>query len=140
MSSARECGAHRAQSSRLGNSAPIRKAASVAFFSAADIAGREYIKGLMRGAGLAVRVDAAGNVIGRRNGSDSALPVIMMGSHIDSVPEGGNYDGDVGVLGAIEAATLLREHGVATPARFELATPCTPCKCATRLRHAPTLK
>jgi N-carbamoyl-L-amino-acid hydrolase len=81
-------------------------------FSAADVAGREYIKKLMQDAGLAVRVDTAGNVIGRREGSDPQLPAIMTGSHIDSVPGGGNYDGDVGVLGAIEVAQLLQEHGV----------------------------
>jgi N-carbamoyl-L-amino-acid hydrolase len=81
-------------------------------FSAADVAGREYIKKLMRDAGLAVRVDAAGNIIGRREGSDPKLPAIMTGSHIDSVPGGGNYDGDVGVLGAIEVAQLLQENSV----------------------------
>ena len=83
-------------------------------FSAADIAGREYIKGLMRAAGLEVRVDAAGNIIGRREGTDPALPVIMTGSHADSVPQGGNYDGDVGVIGAIEVAELLRKNRIAT--------------------------
>ena len=91
-------------------------------FSAADIAGREYVKGLMRDAGLEVRVDAAGNLIGRRAGSDPRLPVIMIGSHIDSVPEGGNYDGDVGVLGAIEVATLLREHGIVTRHPLEVVS------------------
>lgn len=88
-------------------------------FSEADIAGREYILSLMRGAGLEVRVDAAGNLIGRRAGTDSALPPIMTGSHIDSVPKGGNYDGDVGVLGALEVAELLRERGIATRHPFE---------------------
>ena len=88
-------------------------------FSAADIAGREYVKSLMRDAGLDVRVDAAGNIIGRRAGTDPSLPVIMTGSHIDSVPKGGNYDGDVGVLGAIEVAELLRAHGIATRHPFE---------------------
>ncbi|MGH8243108.1 MAG: Zn-dependent hydrolase [Steroidobacteraceae bacterium] len=88
-------------------------------FSEADIAGREYIQSLMRGAGLAVRVDAAGNLIGRRAGTDPSLPPIMTGSHIDSVPKGGNYDGDVGVLGALEVAELLREHGIATRHPFE---------------------
>ena len=88
-------------------------------FSAADIAGREYIKGLMREAGLEVRVDAAGNIIGRREGTDPALPVIMTGSHADSVPQGGNYDGDVGVIGAIEVAELLRKNRIATRHAFE---------------------
>lgn len=88
-------------------------------FSAADIAGREYVKSLMRDAGLDVSIDTAGNIIGRRVGTDPSLPVIMTGSHIDSVPKGGNYDGDVGVLGAIEVAELLRVNGIATRHPFE---------------------
>jgi beta-ureidopropionase / N-carbamoyl-L-amino-acid hydrolase len=91
-------------------------------FSAADRAGRDYIKSLMREAGLEVRVDAAGNVIGRRQGSNASLPVIMLGSHIDSVPEGGNYDGAVGVVGAIEAIELLREGGIATRHPLEVVS------------------
>ena len=81
-------------------------------FSDADIAGRAYVTQLMRDAGLAVRVDAGGNIIGRREGSDPKLPAILLGSHTDSVPSGGNYDGDVGVLGAIEVAQRLQESGV----------------------------
>jgi N-carbamoyl-L-amino-acid hydrolase len=82
-------------------------------FSAADVAGREYVKDLMRQAGLEVRVDPAGNIIGRREGKVPALPAIAFGSHIDSVPGGGNYDGDVGVIGAIEVAQVLNEGGIA---------------------------
>ena len=59
-------------------------------FSEADIAGREYVTGLMRAAGLEVRMDTVGNIIGRREGAED-LPVIMFGSHIDSVP-GGRFD------------------------------------------------
>ena len=70
-------------------------------YSEADRQGREYVMGLMRAAKLDVSVDAAGNVLGRRAGSDNLLKPILFGSHIDSVPEGGNYDGDVGSLGAI---------------------------------------
>jgi beta-ureidopropionase / N-carbamoyl-L-amino-acid hydrolase len=81
-------------------------------FSDADIAGREYVKKLMQDAGLAVRVDTAGNIIGRREGSNPKLPPILIGSHTDSVPGGGNYDGDVGVLGAIEVAQVLKERNV----------------------------
>jgi N-carbamoyl-L-amino-acid hydrolase len=83
-------------------------------YSEADIQGREYVKELMREAGLAVVTDTAGNIIGRREGSDPGLAPILFGSHIDSVPGGGNYDGDVGVMGAIEAAQLLHEAGVVT--------------------------
>jgi N-carbamoyl-L-amino-acid hydrolase len=81
-------------------------------FSDADIAGRDYVKKLMQDAGLTVRIDTAGNILGRREGSNAKLPPILIGSHIDSVPGGGNYDGDVGVLGAIEVAQTLQEQNV----------------------------
>jgi N-carbamoyl-L-amino-acid hydrolase len=81
-------------------------------FSDADIAGRAYVKSLMQAAGLEVRLDAAGNLIGRREGSDPRLAAIVVGSHTDSVPHGGNYDGDVGVMGGIEAAQQLRDRHV----------------------------
>jgi N-carbamoyl-L-amino-acid hydrolase len=83
-------------------------------YSDADVAGRKYVMGLMRDAKLDVTVDAAGNIIGRRAGSASGLRPILFGSHIDSVPEGGNYDGDVGSLGAIEVAQTLAERNVRT--------------------------
>jgi len=91
-------------------------------FSDADIAGREYIKDLMRDAGLNVRVDTAGNIIGRREGSEEELAPIMFGSHIDSVPGGGNYDGDVGVIGAIEVAQMLHERGMVTRHPIEVVS------------------
>jgi N-carbamoyl-L-amino-acid hydrolase len=81
-------------------------------FSDADIQAREYLKDLMRAAGLSVSVDQAGNIIGRREGSSSSLPSIMFGSHADSVPDGGKYDGAVGVLAAIECAQTLQENDV----------------------------
>ena len=79
----------------------------------------------MRSARLEVRIDTAGNIIGRRAGREDDLPPILFGSHIDSVPGGGNYDGDVGVIGAIEAIELLNEHGIDTrlPARSREALP-----------------
>src|SRR5215510_11081058 len=85
-------------------------------YSEADRQGRGYVMGLMRAAKLDVHIDAAGNIIGRRaaaNNDDSLRP-ILFGSHIDSVPEGGNYDGDVGSLGAIEVAQTLSENNVMT--------------------------
>lgn len=91
-------------------------------FSDADIAGREYITGLMRDAGLNIRVDTAGNIIGRREGIEDDLPPIMFGSHIDSVPGGGNYDGDVGVIGAIEVAQMLHERGIVTRHPIEVVS------------------
>lgn len=80
-------------------------------FSQADLDGRDYVMGLMREAGLEVSIDAAGNIIGRRGGTEKLKP-LMIGSHIDSVPGGGNYDGDVGVIGSIEVARTLNESGV----------------------------
>jgi beta-ureidopropionase / N-carbamoyl-L-amino-acid hydrolase len=81
-------------------------------FSDADVAGRAYVRSLMEAAGLDVRIDAAGNLIGRREGTDRKLPTIVIGSHTDSVPHGGNYDGDVGVMGGIEAAQQLRDRHI----------------------------
>lgn len=82
-------------------------------FTEADLAGRAYVMGLVREAGLEVRVDPAGNIFGRRAGSEK-LPVLLFGSHIDSVPHGGNFDGDVGSLGAIEVIRALNEQKVKT--------------------------
>jgi len=83
-------------------------------YSEADRQGREYVMGLMRAAKLDVSIDAAGNIIGRRSGRDLSLKPILFGSHVDSVPEGGNYDGDVGSLGAIEVAQTLAENNITT--------------------------
>jgi len=91
-------------------------------FSEADLAGRAYIMALMRDVGLSVRLDTAGNIIGRREGSESDLPPIMFGSHIDSVPGGGNYDGDVGVIGAIEVIQLLEANGIRTRHALEIVS------------------
>ena len=79
-----------------------------------DRQGREHVMKLMRAAQLDVSVDAAGNISGRRAGSVRGLKPIMFGSHIDSVPEGGNYDGTVGSLGAIEVAQTLAEQRIVT--------------------------
>ena len=81
-------------------------------YSDADKQGREYVLGLMRAAKLDVSIDAAGNLIGRRAGSASGLLALLIGSHVDSVPEGGNYDGVVGSIGAIEVAQTLAENNV----------------------------
>jgi N-carbamoyl-L-amino-acid hydrolase len=89
-------------------------------FSDADLAGRKYIRALMEKSGLNVRVDAAGNIIGRREGRDPKLPVILFGSHIDSVPHGGNYDGDLGVLGALECIEILNEQQYVTSHPLEV--------------------
>jgi N-carbamoyl-L-amino-acid hydrolase len=88
-------------------------------YSEADRQGREYVMSLMRAAKLDVSVDAAANMIGRRAGSAN-LPPLLFGSHVDTVPEGGNYDGVVGSLGAIEVAQTMAEKNVVTRHPLEL--------------------
>ena len=82
-------------------------------YSEADRQGREFAMNLMREAKLDVGIDAAGNIVGRRAGANSGLKPLIIGSHIDSVPEGGSYDGQVGSMGAIEVAQTLAENNVA---------------------------
>lgn len=89
-------------------------------YSEADLMGREYVMNLMRTAKLEVGIDFAGNIIGRRPGSVPTLPPLLFGSHIDTVPEGGNYDGVVGSLGSIEVAQTLEEHNLTTRHPLEL--------------------
>lgn len=81
-------------------------------YSDEDIRAREYVMRLMREAKLEASIDAAGNVVGRRPGSDATLKPIMIGSHIDSVPMGGCYDGQVGSMAAIEVARTMAEKGI----------------------------
>jgi N-carbamoyl-L-amino-acid hydrolase len=83
-------------------------------YSDADKAGRAFTMERMRAAGLDVSVDFAGNIFGRRAGTDSRLKPIVFGSHIDSVPDGGNFDGNVGSLAAVEVAQTLQETNVRT--------------------------
>ncbi|NIP80399.1 MAG: Zn-dependent hydrolase, partial [Gemmatimonadetes bacterium] len=79
-------------------------------FSDADREARAYVRQLMGTAGLDVRTDAAGNLLGRRPGVDGTRPPLWMGSHVDSVPQGGDYDGPLGVLAAIEAVQTLADR------------------------------
>jgi len=80
-------------------------------FTDADWAGRQYIIDRMIDAGLTVETDGFGNVIGYKLGKNPELPVVMVGSHTDSVPNGGNYDGVVGVLSAIEVIRSMIDDG-----------------------------
>ena len=81
-------------------------------YSQADLAGRTFTLDLFRQAGLAPRIDTAGNIFGRLEGSSASLKPILIGSHIDSVTDGGNFDGPLGSFAAIETARSLREQGV----------------------------
>lgn len=79
-------------------------------YSDHDLAGRAFALARFRESGFTPRTDAAGNIIARLEGRE-ALPPIIIGSHVDSVTDGGNYDGPVGSFGALEVARSLREQG-----------------------------
>jgi N-carbamoyl-L-amino-acid hydrolase len=83
-------------------------------YSDADVDGRAFAMERMRAAGLQPRIDTAGNILARRKGVDDSQPPILFGSHIDSVPSGGNFDGDLGSLGAIEVVRTLNAHSIST--------------------------
>jgi len=83
-------------------------------FSDACVAGRNYAMQLMRGFGMEPHVDPAGSIFGSRAGSEQSLKPILFGSHIDSVPGGGNFDGDLGSMSAIEVMHTLKEHDLTT--------------------------
>ena len=89
-------------------------------YSDADVAGRRYVMDLMRAAGLTPRIDQAGNIFALRQGSDRSLKPILFGSHIDSVPSGGNFDGDLGSLASLGVLEALERAGVRTRHPLEI--------------------
>src|SRR5437868_3696219 len=73
-------------------------------FPSASMRGvQECVGGWMRAAGLAVRLDPIGNLIGRREATHEGAPALLLGSHLDSVPDAGKYDGVLGVLLGVAA-------------------------------------
>src|SRR5918997_1096571 len=89
-------------------------------FTPEERAAKDLVSSYMREAGLAVREDAAGNLFGRREGRNSEAPAVLMGSHIDSVLNGGDFDGPLGVLGGIEVLQSMGEEGVETERPVEV--------------------
>ena len=71
---------------------------------------RRWLSGEFEQAGLNTHIDAGGNLIGRKDGTDQEAPSIMLGSHIDTVAEGGRFDGTAGVIAALEVAQTLAEN------------------------------
>ena len=88
--------------------------------SDADRDGRDLLVEWMRKLGLAVTIDAIGNIIGVRKGRDDVAPV-MLGSHIDTVATGGRYDGLYGVLAGLEVCESLGDAGAVTRRPLALA-------------------
>jgi N-carbamoyl-L-amino-acid hydrolase len=85
-----------------------------------DRQGRDLVTGWARDAGCTIRVDAIGNVFARRPGRDAARPAIATGSHIDTQPTGGKFDGNYGVLAGLEVFRTLNDLGLETEAPLEL--------------------
>jgi beta-ureidopropionase / N-carbamoyl-L-amino-acid hydrolase len=89
-----------------------------------DMAGRTLLQGWAAAAGCTARVDAIGNLFLRRAGADETLPVVMTGSHLDTQPTGGKYDGIYGVLAGLEVIESLNDHDVATLHPLEICVWC----------------
>lgn len=87
-----------------------------------DRQGRDQLAAWFQEAGLQVRVDDLGNLYGRRAGATPGAPPVVLGSHADSVPKGGKFDGILGVLGALEVVRTLNEHGVGTQHPIEVVS------------------
>lgn len=89
-------------------------------FTSEDRAAKELVKLFMREAGLSVREDAVGNVIGRKEGKNPGAPVILTGSHSDTVYQGGIFDGALGIIGGIEVLQSMNEQGIVTEHPLEV--------------------
>jgi len=86
-----------------------------------DRQGRDLVCGWFRDAGMTVTIDRIGNIFARRSGSDESIPPVVSGSHIDTQPSGGKFDGNYGVMAALEVARTLNDAGLRTRAPFEVA-------------------
>jgi N-carbamoyl-L-amino-acid hydrolase len=86
-----------------------------------DRQGRDLVTAWAREAGMSVTVDRIGNVFMRRPGRNNTLPPVMTGSHIDTQPTGGKFDGNYGVLAGLEVVRTLNDHGIETEAPIEVA-------------------
>ncbi|QQE76398.1 M20 family metallo-hydrolase [Brevibacillus composti] len=108
-----------AQIGKIGETGVCRLA-----LSKEDRAGVDQVKSWMEEAGLAARIDQFGNLIGRLEGENPDAPVLMIGSHIDSQPYGGRFDGAIGVLGGLEALQTFREKGLRAKQPIEVVAFC----------------
>ena len=86
-----------------------------------DRQGRDLVVGWAKALGLRVTVDQIGNIFMRREGLNPKLPPVMTGSHIDTQPTGGKFDGNYGVLAGLEVVRTLNDHGIQTQAPIEVA-------------------
>ena len=89
-------------------------------FTREERAAKNLVASYMQEAGLTAREDAVGNLFGRREGRNPDAPAVLVGSHVDSVYDGGNFDGPLGVLAGIEVAQTMQEGGVETDRPIEV--------------------
>lgn len=89
-------------------------------FSEADIEAQQWVVKTLKALGLDVHIDFAGNIIGKREGKKAFLKPISFGSHIDRVPNGGNYDGCVGSMASLEVLEILNENKIKTKHPLEI--------------------
>ncbi|WP_400162446.1 M20 family metallo-hydrolase [Brevibacillus sp. TJ4] len=108
-----------AEIGKLGETGVCRLA-----LSPEDRAGVELVRGWMEEAGLETRIDHFGNLIGRFAGTHPEEPLLMIGSHIDSQPYGGRYDGPIGVLGGLEVVQTMKERGITPRRTIEIVSFC----------------
>jgi allantoate deiminase len=90
------------------------------FLSKEQRAASDLVRSWMEAAGMSVRLDAIGNVVGRYEGERAGLPCLMLGSHLDTVRDAGKYDGMLGVVAAIECVRSLHERGKRLPFAVEV--------------------
>lgn len=86
--------------------------------------GVALVKSWMEDAGLSTRTDNFGNLIGRMQGKNDEAPVLMLGSHIDSQPTGGRFDGPIGVLGGLEVVQTMQENNIVPDIPIEVMAFC----------------
>src|SRR5580765_7358987 len=79
-----------------------------------DRQGRDLVVGWLRGAGASIEIDGAGNIFATRPGRNAGLPTVLTGSHIDTQPSGGKFDGNYGVLAGLEVLRTLNDAGIVT--------------------------
>lgn len=89
-------------------------------FSVKELRARQLLIHLMQQAGLEIHVDRIGNIFGRHNHVKARAPAVLAGSHLDTVVQGGKFDGAMGVIGALEAVRTLKEYGIALRSPVEV--------------------
>src|ERR1700688_5036296 len=96
----------------LGRITDPAKAWTRPAFDAQFVRGTVWLEGEIKGAGLSVTIDEGGNLLGRAQATGRGLGALVAGSHSDTVPAGGRFDGVLGLLAALEAAQSIREHEI----------------------------